>query len=253
MGTQDRKKRQFAEREQVFLDQAWDLITREGVLNLQMAKLAAECEYSVGTLYLHFASKEDLLLALATRTIHRRLELYQQALDWKAPTRSRMLAIYVADILFAKSAPECFRLARYVSTHTIWSAASDPRRETALQASEPLGVIVQGLVDEAVASGELDCHGLSSQQLSAGLWAMDEGTRVLTSAADQLQTQGVPEPYQLLLHHCHALLNGLGWQTLVPLDDRDAQLHLLAQILGEAFNNEPMAGELLASFSNITN
>lgn len=247
MGTQDRKKRQFAEREQIFLDQAWDLITREGVLNLQMAKLAAECEYSVGTLYLHFASKEDLLLALATRTIHRRLELYQQALKWQAPTRSRMLAIFVADMLFAKSAPECFRLARYVSTHTIWSAASESRRDTALQASEPLGLTVQHLVDEAIDANELDGRGLNSREISAGLWAMNEGTRVLTSAADQLQKHSVPQPNQLLLYHCHALLNGLGWQMLISLDDKTTQAQVLESILHQAFKDEPMAEQLLAS------
>merc|ERR1711916_85666 len=90
-GIQERKKRQLAEREQHFLDQAWEMIQRDGVLKLQMSKLAAECEYAVGTLYLHFSSKEDLLLELAIRSVQDRLALYQQAVSWQAPSRHRML------------------------------------------------------------------------------------------------------------------------------------------------------------------
>lgn len=246
MGTQDRKKRQFAEREQIFLDKAWELIAREGVLNLQMAPLAAECEYSVGTLYQHFHSKEDLLVALATHTVQRRLSLYQQALNWQAPSRYRMLAIIVADIIFAKSAPEFFRFSRYVSTHTVWSAASDHRRAAALSASEPLGLAVQTVVEAAVSAGELDLHALNSREFCAGLWAMNEGTRVLASAADLLESQSIPRPYQVLLLHSHALLNGHDWQPIMPLANSAEQSRVLASILSEVFGNEPMARCLLA-------
>ena len=67
MATVDRKQRELARREDQFQDQAQELIQRDGLLSLQMSKLAEECEYATGTLYKHFASKEDLLVALSTR------------------------------------------------------------------------------------------------------------------------------------------------------------------------------------------
>ncbi len=236
---QDRKRRQLAEREQVFLDRAWGMIQKDGVLNLQMARLASECEYSVGTLYQHFSAKEDLLVALATRGVSERLALYRRAADWQGPTRHRILGILLADVLFAQKEPEYFRLAQYVSTHTVWISASDERREAALEASFPLADAVESIVNDAVAQGDVNNHGLTSRELSSGLWAMCEGMQTLVSAAGLLEAHSVPRPYQLLVTHANALLNGLGWQPLLPTD-ADEQNELLQHIMSEVFPDFPM-------------
>ncbi len=235
VGIQERKQRQLAEREESFLDRAWVMIQRDGLLNLQMARLAAECDYAVGTLYQHFSSKEDLLVALAARQIGQRLELFNRAAAWQAPSRHRMFAILIADILFAHQTIDYFRLARYVSTHAVWAAASPARRADALERSRPLGEAVQRVIDDACAANEVDSLGLSGPELCSGLWAMCEGMHTLVSAHGLLESQCVPRPYQLLQRHAHALLNGLGWQPLMPLADIAAQQRLLSQILREVF------------------
>ncbi len=66
LGTRERRQREVAEHEQLFLTAARELIRQDGLLNLQMARVAEKCDYAVGTLYQHFGSKEDLLVALAT-------------------------------------------------------------------------------------------------------------------------------------------------------------------------------------------
>ena len=50
MATTDRRQREFAQREAQLLDTAQALIQREGLLNLQMARIAEECEHAIGTL-----------------------------------------------------------------------------------------------------------------------------------------------------------------------------------------------------------
>ena len=62
-----RRQRDIARREQAMLDAAQALIQRDGLLSLHMARVAEESGYAIGTLYKHFASKEDLLVTLATR------------------------------------------------------------------------------------------------------------------------------------------------------------------------------------------
>lgn len=238
---QDRKKRQLAEREQIFLDRAWSMIQSDGLLNLQMAKLANECEYSVGTLYQHFSAKEDLLVALATRSVGDRLELYRRAAEWQGPTRHRMLAILLADILFAQKEPEYFRLAQYVSTHTVWMSASEERREAALEASFPLAEAVASVVSEGVSCGDVHHHGMTERELCSGLWSMSEGMHMLVSAAGLLEAHSVPRPYQLLVTNTHALLNGLGWQPIQPLDDAEQHNAMLEQIMIEVFPDFSMA------------
>ena len=79
MGTKERRERQFQEREQRLLTAARQLIVRDGLLNLQMAKLAEISEHAMGTLYQHFASKEDLLVALMTESVAAQAVLSQKA------------------------------------------------------------------------------------------------------------------------------------------------------------------------------
>ena len=74
-----RRQRDIARREQAMLDAAQALIQRDGLLSLQMARVAEESGYAIGTLYKHFASKEDLLVTLATRNSLDRLELFARA------------------------------------------------------------------------------------------------------------------------------------------------------------------------------
>ncbi|MBP6797251.1 MAG: TetR/AcrR family transcriptional regulator, partial [Luteimonas sp.] len=128
MATVDRKQRELARREDQFLDKAQELIQRDGLLSLQMSKLAEECEYATGTLYKHFASKEDLLVALSTRNCLGRVELFERAARWNGPTRERLLALALADLIVLREQPEHFRLAQFVWTDVVWGAASAESR-----------------------------------------------------------------------------------------------------------------------------
>lgn len=237
---QNRKQRQRAEREQVFLERAWSMIQSDGVLKLQMSQLAKECEYSVGTLYQHFSSKEDLLVALATCRVAERLMLYRRVADWSGPTRYRMLALLLADVLFAQKEPEFFHLTQYVSTHTVWVAASEERRNAAMEASYPLGVAVESIIREAVRCGDVQPQHVTGRELGIGLWAMGEGMHSLVRADGLLEAHSVPRPYQLLMTHASALLNGLGWQPLLPLNDVSQLNQVLAMIMAEVFADFPL-------------
>ncbi|MFI4980893.1 MAG: helix-turn-helix domain-containing protein [Nevskiales bacterium] len=77
-----------------------------------MARIAEKCDYAVGTLYQHFGSKEDLLVALSADNSQHRVDLFRRVGEWKAGTRDRMVGIAVADLMFVKLYPEHFRLAQ---------------------------------------------------------------------------------------------------------------------------------------------
>src|SRR3546814_18131770 len=84
MGTRERRQREVAEREQRFLDAARELIQQDGLLNLQMSRIAEKCDYAVGTLYQHFVSKEDLLVALASEEAQERVDMFVRVHRWAA-------------------------------------------------------------------------------------------------------------------------------------------------------------------------
>ncbi|NBB93317.1 MAG: TetR family transcriptional regulator [Gammaproteobacteria bacterium] len=215
MGTQERKAREFAAREDLFLDTARRLILGDGLLSLTMARVAAACDYATGTLYQHFSSKEDLLLALSTLMSGDRVELFCRAAGFDGTTRDRMFALSVADVLFASQCPEHFRLAQYVFTEAVWSATSEARRTQALERSQPMCEEVRSIVRQAVDEGDLPDRGLRNLDLGVGPWTLCLGMHTLVHADGLLSFYDVNRPYGLLLQHIEFLLNGLGWKPLV--------------------------------------
>lgn len=236
MSTKDRRLRERAEREQRFLDKAQSLIQRDGLLSLQMSRIAEECDYAIGTLYQHFASKEDLLVTLATRNCLSRVDLFERAAHWHGPSRERMLAIALADLMVIRAQPEHFRLAQFVWTDVIWGAASAQTRQRSLEASKPLGALIDGIVEDAIAAGDLRADiGLSPQAVTIGPWTLSLGIHTLTHTEGLLEAHALGDPYRLLMKHLHFLLNGYGWQPLFDPADDDALDALNTRLCREIF------------------
>ncbi|MDR3416464.1 MAG: helix-turn-helix domain containing protein [Nevskia sp.] len=237
MAVRKRRLREVAEREQLFLTAARDLIRQDGLLNLQMARIAEKCDYAVGTLYQHFASKEDLLVALAADNVHHRVELFRRAGEWKAGTRDRIMGIAVADLMFVRLYPEHFRLTQLAFTEVVWGAASAERRQMALEASEPLGQICDGIIEEAMRCGDLRIKGLRPQEVGLGPWALTMGTHSIVHVEGVFKHGGMREAYQLMMRHLHCLLNGLDWHPLLDPGDDAAVDSKTRQICNEVFND----------------
>lgn len=235
MGTKERRQRQFEEREQRFLTAARELIREDGLLKLQMGRIAERAEYAVGTLYLHFASKEDLLLALTIDQVKEHVELFLRVARWDASPRERMFAIGVADMLFVRRNPDHFRIGQYVFTEVVWGAASPERRAELLEANDPISAIVTGFINEAVGNGELELRGLTPEQMSVGLWALTIGTHNLVHAEGVMADLEVANPYRLYCRHLQTLLNGYGWKPLADVADEAALDALIERISREVF------------------
>lgn len=237
MGTRERKQREIAEREHLFLDGARELIRQDGLLNLQMARIAEKCDYAVGTLYQHFASKEDLLVALVTANVQQRVEIFERVARWEAGSRDRMFGIAVAEMQLMRRYPEHFRMEQFAFTEVIWGAASPERRECALKAGEPIGRIVESIVSEAQRVGDLDLKGLKPFELSLAPWALSEGTHMIAHTEGLTEKYDVRDPYRLMLRHQQTLLNGLGWKPFFDAADPQALDAKIKQICKEVFND----------------
>jgi AcrR family transcriptional regulator len=235
MAIQARKERQRAEREQLFITAAREQICQHGLLGLQMAKVARACDYATGTLYQHFSSKEDLLVAICSELVDIRVEIFNRVAAWQAPSRDRIFAVAVGDIIFARHYPEHFRLAQFVFTEVVWQAASASRRQQLLTASRPMGEAVSTIIADAIAAGDLDCHGRPQLELALGQWTMTLGMHHLVHAEGVLELYELHEPYRILLQQLNALLNGLGWQPMLPPFDEAALDALVQRIQQEVF------------------
>lgn len=235
MGIKERRQRQFQERESRFLQAARELVAENGLLNLQMSRIAEKCEYAVGTLYQHFDSKEDLVLALAAEGARHHVELFRRVERWSAPARDRLLAIGVADMLFVQHNPELFRVGQYAFTEVVWGAASAERRQELLAVNAPVSEIVIGIIESAVRAGELSPGRISAQRMAVGFWSLIIGTHSLVHAEGVLEDFEVREPYRLMGKHLQALFNGHGWLPLADVQDDAALAALMERIRQELF------------------
>ncbi len=237
MGTRERRQRDFELREQRFVEAGRELIREDGLLNLQMARVADRCEYAVGTLYQHFVSKEDLLLEIARKDIEAHVSLFERVARWSAPARDRMIAMTVADAVFFSHNPEHFQLIQYVFCDVVWRSAPAERRQQVLATQAPISAIAVGIVDDGVAAGDLDRGGLSSWGVASASWAQALGMLNLLHAEGLVEPISMVQPYRLMCRHMQVLLNGFGWQPLVDVSDDAALDALINRIRTEVFHD----------------
>lgn len=238
MGTRERRKRELCSREQLILEHARELIRAEGLLNLQMARLAEKCEYAVGTLYQHFASKEDLLLEITRQDVVEHAELIERVAQWPGMPRERIFGLAVADIMFVRRSPDHFRISQYVFCEVVWNAASAARRQAVLDAQAPIAAMAIGIVNDAVASGSLDLKGMLPEQACLGLWALVIGMHNMVHAEGVMYAFSVPDPYRLMCRHLQSLLNGQGWTPYADPSDDVALDALIQRIFTEVFDEQ---------------
>jgi AcrR family transcriptional regulator len=64
VGSQERKQREYAKRKNLILDTARRFFQRKGYNSVTIDDIAAEIEFSKGTIYSHFESKEEIFAQL---------------------------------------------------------------------------------------------------------------------------------------------------------------------------------------------
>lgn len=238
LNTQSRKQRELAAREERLLDIAYDLVREKGLVALQMSHLAQAAEVAMGTLYSHFSSKEDLLLALAVRGAAHRLQQIERAVAWQERPRYRMLAVTMADWLFIDEHPHLAQIDQYAITEVVWERASEQRRDEFARSREPIGEAIFRVVEDARAEGDLPTDGFAVEEVPFGLWTMLIGTHQLTHAAGLLEYFDIDKPYQLMVRHLNTWLNGLQWQPLTSPDDHTTLDLMCSRLRTEVFDQE---------------
>jgi AcrR family transcriptional regulator len=216
-----RRQRQFIERENLILDTARGLIREKGFLSLTMSELAEAVEYSVGTLYAHFETKEDLLVALAAQTISQRAVLFEEVQESKRISRDRIYGILVVRLVLAESAPEIFDIERLAASPSIWKRATKQRYEAMVAAEQRGSLIVSRIIEDAMSAGDIDAKDVTTADIIFGLWSLTIGFHRLTLSFDDLAQVGVSNVEEAVKSNYCLLLDSYGWQ---PLQDWDQEV-----------------------------
>ncbi len=205
------------EREQHILEAARALITDEGFLALKMTDVAKAATVSVGTLYTHFESKEDLIMALATETWRGRLAGFEAIFGVETLSQAeRLVAAVFVDFLFSVDHPELFAAEQLAATPSVWEGASERRTQDMRSLHREIMSLIAQIARQAIDQGEFAPWQDPEQQAHAidrSIWTLMIGSSSVWYATSILEESGdrsveIPETLQ---SHCRVLFSGYGW------------------------------------------
>lgn len=212
MGTMSRKQREIQEREQLLLRVARGMLVEQGYAGLSLDQLAQATEYSKGTIYQHFSTKEDLVTALAIESMERRVELFLRAEQFNGKSRERLLAIGVADEIFGRMDPHHYKSEFIIKLANLQERASAERRQALERLESSCFGCVLRIVQSGIDAGELP-KNVRPTELVYSVITMALGTHMtMVNYCSMLNEFKITEPSRQLVANIHTLLDGYGWR-----------------------------------------
>lgn len=214
MAIADRKERALREREKLILEHADAMLRESGYLGLNLDEVARRIEYSKATIYNHFKTKEDLVLAVAVAHIEIRTEFFGRALSFDGSSRERMFVIGGADTILSKLNPHWFPILQLVRSQSIWEKASEEQHERYTQATRACMAIPKEIIRQGRESGDIPLEALPDENILFGVVSMAKGAHLLEDGLGMFPEKFERDTCELLQENFHAFLDGVGWTPL---------------------------------------
>ena len=210
-----RKQREMLEREELILSTAQTLLHQHGYNYLTMDRVAETVEYSKGTIYNHFASKEDLVCSLCCRYISNLIDIFQRAYNYNGSTRERYLAIGIGYSLHHQLHPMDSQIVQTVKNNAVREKISEEKLVEMECLEQKSTKIAKTIVQDAINCGDLDKkHQDHISTIVFGFWSMHYGAILLDRSDIPLHELGFSPVVKMLWHNANIYLDGYQWQPL---------------------------------------
>lgn len=231
-----RKQRELLDREALILDAAQKMIHQHGYNHLTMDRIAETVEYSKGTIYNHFDSKEDLVCSLCCRCINNLIDVFERAYHYDGPTRERYSAIGIGYSLYHQLHPMDSQNLQTVKNNTVREKVSVEKLAEIESLELKITKIAQSIVQEAIDCGDLDKkHQDQVSTIVFGCWSMHYGALLLDQSDIPLQELGFSPVVSMLWRNTNIYLDGYQW---LPLSTTTNSTKLFEKISSALFKDE---------------
>lgn len=218
------------------MDTARRMLTERGYLDLNMDRIAEAIEYSKGTVYQHFSSKEDLIAALCIDTAEARGEMFRRAAAYDGLTRERVMAIGVADAVFIRRHPDHFAVESILDIQSVASKIHEQRSAKWAHTQARMMDVLIAIVQDAIDAGDLKLpEGTPLCAPLYGLWTQSVGHYRITTSEPLPPFAGV-DMHAVLWANYNRLLDGYGWRPL----STDHEYQASARRICEEVFHEPL-------------
>jgi AcrR family transcriptional regulator len=244
MKTSVRKQREVQQREELLLALARTMLIEQGYAGLSMDRLAEASEYSKGTVYQHFATKEDLVTALAVQSNAQRIALFDRARSYNGRPRERMLALGLADELFARLHPHYFHSELIVRMADLGDRAKAERLGAFCCQDGLICGWVSDIVREAEQVGDIVLKPpMTAGSVAFGVFSLAIGAHeAMTNLPHALVAFEIGDPFAVLNQNIQYFLDGLGWRPLISeWDYADTLRKVAREIFADECNRVGLA------------
>lgn len=236
--TVTRKQRELYDREQLILDTAQHILQHEGLHGLTMDRVAAEIEYSKGTVYNHFSSKEEIVSGISCRCMTNLIEMFNRARNYAGTHRERIAALGIAHSLYAQLHPVELQNMQLIKSSAVREKISVEKQHELLQLEQQVTGVALEIIRDAMQAGEIPLNqAYLPDGILLGLWTMGYGSNLLHLAGIPFEKLGLQQPLDMMWINSHKLLDSYQWQPLSSTFDINAlKQKLCTEIFAEELN-----------------
>lgn len=159
------KEKQRQEREALILQAAEEVLMEKGYHETSIDEIASRVGIAKGTVYLHFASKEDLVFALFAQDLEKFQQLVGSTVASELTARAKMEAIL--HVLYGSFFSKRFQLLYSLSNSADLRRIFVEKKGCMREMWEQIFALITILLEEGKAAGEFDTTIPTSVMLSA--------------------------------------------------------------------------------------
>jgi len=238
-----RKQREIANRHDLFLEIAENILAEEGFHLLSMERVAEVAEYSKGTVYQHFTCKEEILMQVCIKCMTQLQSLFQKATQFDGTHRDRLIAVFYAHQLWSRTGNNQIDMTMHLSMRGVREKVTERSLQQNNELEQNLVGMVNAIVDQAIKEGDLPKHKhIQPAEIVFGAWSINAGGQMLQFSDLPLEEFGVADPDVTLLKTLNIMLDGFQWQPL----HNETQFNKLLK----KFNNDFFADEYKQAAEN---
>jgi len=227
---------EFLERESELISLGRSLVDNDCLTTLTIDKLVAESRFSKGTIYKHFISKEDLLMAICNNSIKEMQGMFARALKFNGNSREKVLAVKVSYVIWAKLHP--MQLFAVLAAHSpsVAACCSELRNETHKHHEADLMGLMNRQIEKAVKAGDLVLpEDMCFEQVTFALWSSSWGAMALIMSKGESVKLGPMMLERESFTNARLMLDGFGWK---PLSKDWDYANTIRKIIHEVFEPE---------------
>jgi AcrR family transcriptional regulator len=188
-----------------------------------MDRVGRAIEYAKGTVYRHFANKEDIVVAIGVEIFTHEVNLFERAAALEAITRERFMACGVALELHHRLYPAHLQVSQICGTPDLFEKASPERRRRLRELEDKCMGTIANICREATEVGDLRLEpGVTPEMVVFGPWATFTGAQVLMDANIPIVEKRIADVQAALWLNVQKMVDGFGWQPLSSEHDYQA-------------------------------